>query len=49
MSSFAQLFAAAQGPWTDRKNLYGRQLLVPALPLDDPRRFQGPGIYREVE
>ncbi len=49
MSSFAQLFAAAQGPWTDRKNLYGRQLLVPAPPLDDPRRFQGPGIYREVE
>src|SRR3954452_19422829 len=23
MSSFAQLFAAAQGPWTDRKNVYG--------------------------
>ena len=49
MSSFAQLFAAAEGPWTDRKNLYGRQLLVPSAPAEDERRFEGPGLYREVE
>jgi 3'-5' exoribonuclease len=49
MSSFAQLFAAAQGPWTDRKNLYGRQLLVARAPAEDGRRFCGPGLYREVK
>jgi 3'-5' exoribonuclease len=49
MSSFAQLFAAAEGPWTDRKNLYGRQLLVPAAPVGDARRLEGAGLYREVE
>ena len=49
MSSFGQLFAAAQGGWTDRKNIYGRQLLVPAQPAEDGRRFEGPGIYREVK
>jgi 3'-5' exoribonuclease len=49
MSSFAQLFAAAEGPWTDRKNLYGRQLLAPSAPDEDERRFEGPGLYREVE
>src|ERR1700682_4658851 len=49
MSSFAQLFAAAQGPWTDRKNIYGRQLLVPSAPAEHGRRFEGPGIYREVK
>jgi 3'-5' exoribonuclease len=49
MSSFAQLFAATQGPWTDRKNLYGRQLLVPPAPAEDGRRFEGPGIYRGVK
>src|SRR5438874_10518621 len=48
-SSFAQLFAAAEGPWTDRKNLYGRQLLVPAAPVEDDRRLDGAGLYREVE
>jgi hypothetical protein len=47
MSSFAQLFAAAQGPWTDRKNVYGRQLRVAPAPADDERRFAGPGLYRE--
>jgi 3'-5' exoribonuclease len=49
MSSFAQLFAAAQAPWTDRKNIYGRQLMVPPAPAEDGRRFEGPGIYREVK
>ena len=48
-SSFAQLFAAAEGPWTDRKNLYGRQLLVPAAPVEDDRRLEGAGLYREVK
>ena len=47
ISSFGQLFAAAEGPWTDRKNVYGRQLLVSRTPADDERRFAGPGIYRE--
>jgi len=47
VSSFGQLFAQAQGPWTDRKNLYGRQLLVAPPPPDDERRFAGPGLYRE--
>src|SRR5882762_3381684 len=41
ISSFGQLFAAAQGPWTDRKNPYGRQLLVPPAPAEDKRRFEG--------
>ncbi len=49
ISSFGQLFAAAEGPWTDRKNLYGRQLLVPRPPAEDGRRFAGPGLYRERE
>src|SRR6267154_475072 len=49
MSSFAQLFAAAQAPWTDRKNIYGRQLRVPQAPAEDARRFEGPGLYREVK
>src|SRR3954471_11427006 len=51
MSSFGQLFAAAPpgARWTDRKNLYGRQLLVPAAPAGDDRRFTGPGLYREGE
>ena len=49
ISSFGQLFAAAQGPWTDRKNPYGRQLLVPPAPAEDRRRFEGPGVYREVK
>jgi len=49
MSSFAQLFAAAQAPWTDRKNIYGRQLQVPKAPAEDARRFEGPGLYREVK
>jgi 3'-5' exoribonuclease len=47
VSSFGQLFAQAEGPWTDRKNLYGRQLLVPRPPAPDERRFPGPGLYRE--
>ncbi|HEY6911862.1 MAG TPA: HD domain-containing protein [Myxococcales bacterium] len=48
VSSFGQLFAAAPpgSQWTDRKNLYGRQLLVPPPPADDDRRFTGPGVYR---
>jgi 3'-5' exoribonuclease len=49
MSSFAQLFAATQGSWTDRKNIYGRQLLVASAPAEDGRRFEGPGLYREVK
>jgi 3'-5' exoribonuclease len=51
MSSFGQLFAAAPpgARWTDRKNLYGRQLLVAAAPAGDDRRFTGPGLYREGE
>src|SRR3954462_5011809 len=49
ISSFGQLFAAAQGPWTDRKNPYGRQLLVPPAPAEDMRRFEGAGVYREVK
>ena len=44
-----RVFAAAEGPWTDRKNLYGRQLLVPAAPVEDDRRLEGAGLYREVE
>jgi 3'-5' exoribonuclease len=50
MSSFAQLFAeAAPGSaWTDRKNLYGRALLVPSEPAADDRRFTGPGLYRAL-
>jgi 3'-5' exoribonuclease len=47
VSSFGQLFAQAEGRWTDRKNLYGRQLLVPPAPAADDRRFPGPGLYRE--
>jgi 3'-5' exoribonuclease len=47
VSSFGQLFAQAQGPWTDRKNLYGRQLLVSPPPAPDERRLPGPGLYRE--
>jgi 3'-5' exoribonuclease len=47
VSSFGQLFAQAEGPWTDRRNIYGRQLLVPPLPAEDERRFAGPGLYRE--
>jgi 3'-5' exoribonuclease len=47
INSFGQLFAAAEGAWTDRKNVYGRQLLVPRPPSDDERRFAGPGLYRE--
>lgn len=47
ISSFGQLFAAAEGPWTDRKNVYGRQLLVPRAKAPDERRFEGPGLYRE--
>lgn len=48
VSSFGQLFASAPpgSQWTDRKNLYGRQLLVPPPPADDDRRFTGPGVYR---
>jgi 3'-5' exoribonuclease len=49
VSSFGQLFAAAQGPWTDRKNVYGRQLLVPPAPQQDDRRLEMPGLYREVK
>ena len=49
VSSFGQLFAAAQGPWTDRKNIYGRQLLVADPPAQDDRRLEGPGLYREVK
>jgi 3'-5' exoribonuclease len=49
VSSFGQLFAAAQGPWTDRKNVYGRQLLVPGLAKDDDRRLEVPGLYRGVK
>ena len=31
LSSFAQLFAAAppEARWTDRKNIYGRELFIP--------------------
>jgi 3'-5' exoribonuclease len=48
VSSFGQLLAAAsEGRWTDKKNLYGRQLLKSGTPQDDARRFAGPGIYRE--
>jgi 3'-5' exoribonuclease len=47
VSSFGQLFAQAEGPWTDRKNIYGRQLLVPSPLSPDDRRFPGPGLYRE--
>jgi 3'-5' exoribonuclease len=48
MSSFAQLFATAPSDarWTDRKNPYGRQLLVAPAPREDERRFAGPGVYR---
>jgi 3'-5' exoribonuclease len=49
MSSFGQLFAASQRSWTDRNNIYGRQLLVPSAPAEDVRRFEGPGVYREVK
>jgi len=49
ISSFGQLFAAAEGPWTDRKNLYGRQLLVGRARQEDVRRFREPGLYRERE
>jgi 3'-5' exoribonuclease len=51
ISSFAQLFADAPAgsPWTDRKNLYGRALVVPAPPVADQRRFAGPGLYRRSE
>jgi 3'-5' exoribonuclease len=49
INSFGQLFAAAQGPWTDRKNLYGRQLLVQRPRHEDVRRFREPGLYRERE
>ena len=49
VSSFGQLFAAAQGPWTDRKNVYGRQLLVPGPARDDDRRLEAPGLYRGVK
>ena len=49
LSSFAQLFAAtpAAARWTDRKNMYGRNLLVPPPTSRDERRFGGPGLYRE--
>jgi 3'-5' exoribonuclease len=48
MSSFAQLFAAAppDSRWTDRKNLYGRQLLIAEPARRDDRQFTGPGVYR---
>ncbi len=48
MSSFAQLFAAAppDNGWTDRKNLYGRQLLIAPPAAHDERRFTAPGLYR---
>jgi 3'-5' exoribonuclease len=48
ISSFGQLFAAAEpgSAWTDRRNLYGRQLLLPGPPEDDERRFAGEGLYR---
>jgi 3'-5' exoribonuclease len=51
MSSFAQLFAGASpgSAWTDRKNLYGRALLLPALPGADERRLTEPGLYRLAE
>jgi 3'-5' exoribonuclease len=49
MSSFAQLFASAEGPWTDRKNVYGRQLLVAGAPIEDERRLEGAGLYRGVK
>jgi 3'-5' exoribonuclease len=47
VSSFGQLMAQAPGRWTESKNLYRRQLLKTAAPPDDPRRFTGPGLYRE--
>ena len=49
MSSFAQLFAAAppEARWTDRKNPYGRSLLIESPGAPDERRFRGPGVYRE--
>jgi 3'-5' exoribonuclease len=49
VSSFGQLLAQAQGRWTESKNLYRRQLFKggAAAPADDPRRFEGPGVYRE--
>jgi 3'-5' exoribonuclease len=51
MSSFAQLFAEAPSgsAWTDRKNLYGRALLIPPPVAPDERRFDAPGLYRLAE
>ena len=52
MSSFGLVFDKAQGaPWTDRRNIFDRRLFTgPSWnreePVDDPRRFEGPGIYR---
>jgi 3'-5' exoribonuclease len=57
MSSFGQLFEEAGGAaWTGRDNVYHRRLFArPAWSTsktdepcaeDDPRRFEGPGIYR---
>jgi 3'-5' exoribonuclease len=49
LSSFALIAQASQEPgaWTERKNMYGRRLLKPQPPAPDPRRFAGPGLYRE--
>lgn len=51
VSSFGQLFAEAQGPWTEGKNLYGRRLFTgPSWNGElapDERRFTGAGLYRE--
>jgi 3'-5' exoribonuclease len=48
MSAFALLFAGAgASSWTDRKNQFGRALLVAPKVIPDERRFTGPGLYRE--
>jgi 3'-5' exoribonuclease len=48
MSSFALLFSAAEpgAAWTDRKNQFGRALMVAQPAARDERRFTDPGLYR---
>jgi 3'-5' exoribonuclease len=49
IASFAELMGAAEGRWTESKNLYRRQLLKPEPQAKDERRFEGPGLYREAD
>jgi 3'-5' exoribonuclease len=49
VASFGQLMAEAPGRWTESKNLYRRQLLKSEPQPPDERRFEGPGLYREVK